>query len=97
MEKLRDRLCAFLQECRGDMHEPDEQGISAVVVGDHLDNAYGTHISEAHIVGGFQEYVVILKNTNREVLKINLADLIALARQRRKDVKIEKKTEREPF
>ena len=73
-------LKRFTADCRPDMHEPDEQGISARVIGDHLDNAMGLLIRPAAIEKGYQEFVVILMNDASEIFKINLADLIALAR-----------------
>jgi hypothetical protein len=77
-QEILRQLKLFTVDCRFDMHEPDEQGISAEVVGDHLDNAMGNCImAESNIR---QEFVVILKNEDNEELKVNLADLIALAR-----------------
>lgn len=79
-KKLLKGLQSFTKECRDDMHEPDEQNIKARIVGYKLDNAFGEYIGEDHIEQGFQEYVVILENDKREIFKINLASLIALAR-----------------
>ena len=76
LEILR-QLNLFTVDCRFDMHEPDRQGISAEVIGDHLDNAMGGYIGDDQ---ARQEFVVILKNEDNEELKVNLADLIALAR-----------------
>ena len=73
-------LVEFTDGCREDMHEPDEQNIEARVVGDHLDNAMGTDIRSEAIEQGYQEFVVVLKRNNK-TLKINLANLIALARK----------------
>lgn len=75
--------------CRDDMHEPDEQGLKARVVGDHLDNAMGTHVSPEMIAQGAQEYVVFIERLletgrGRHTIirqRFNLADLIALARK----------------
>ena len=79
MLQNRDRLNKFTEGCRDDMHEPDEQGITAIVAGDHLDNAFGDNPNE---VG---EYVVVLKrefsNGHIGVECFNLANLIALARK----------------
>ncbi len=74
-----ERLTLITQGCRHDMHEPDEQQLSAHVVGLHLDNANGDNIESRALEGGWQELVVVLKrdgNTHR----FNLANLIALAR-----------------
>lgn len=77
-QKLAE-LLEFTKNCRPDMHEPDEQGISALIVGDHLDNAMWEEI-KYHDTFTYQEYVVVLKKEWGWQLKINLATLIALAR-----------------
>lgn len=79
-KRLSKKLLGFTKSCREDMHEPDEQGISARVVGSKLDNAFGECIREDAITDGWQEFVVILENKDYEQLQINLASLIALAR-----------------
>lgn len=80
-EELKD-LQAFTADCREDMHEPDGQGISAVVVGNHLDNAFGASVIQEHIKSGYQEFVVVLKKEgSRKSLNVNLSSLIALARK----------------
>lgn len=81
MEKELKRLLEFTKACRDDMHEPDEQEISAMVVGDHLDNAHGHRIHYAEDFT-YQEFVVVLNNdsTGKEE-RFNLATLIALARK----------------
>jgi len=53
---------------RSDWHEPDEQGVSAEITGDHLDNA-----------GAGPEFTVVLKKNGKEMGKINLATLLAMA------------------
>jgi len=83
MKKFDDRLLQITRGCRPDMHEPDEHGIKARIVGDHLDNAFGEDIRIEAIEGNFQEFVVILErdtNHGRKTEKFNLATLIALAR-----------------
>lgn len=80
LKDIRKRLLAITKGCTDDMHEPDNQDISARIVGDHLDNAFGEHIGTEAIEEGYQEYVVILRRNNK-FEKFNLADLIALARQ----------------
>ena len=63
-------------DCRPDMHEPDEQGIGAVVTGLALDNAMG-----ADPYTNCQELTVgITANVDGNISWFNLADLIALAR-----------------
>ena len=69
------RLQEITDGCREDLHEPDEQGISATVVGDHLDNAMG----DAAFPHNCGEFVVTLRRGDREE-RFNLATLIALAR-----------------
>jgi hypothetical protein len=72
-------LCDVTTECRGDMHEPDEQGIKAVVLGDHLDNAMGADPDT-----NYGEFTVGIQQWEDDVVVntawFNLADLIALAR-----------------
>ena len=75
-KKLLKGLQSFTKECRDDMHEPDEQGIEARIVGYKLDNAFGEDVGE----DGYLEYVIILENDKGQTFKINLASLIALAR-----------------
>jgi hypothetical protein len=72
------RLREITADCRPDMHEPDEQGVSVVMHGNHLDNAMGDSLTTPE----FQEYVVEIKNDVTKKSKLfNLASLIALARR----------------
>lgn len=80
-----DRLLRITKGCRSDMHEPDEHGLTAAVVGTSFDNAFGEQIRSDAIVGGYQEIVVILRRHN-DVECFNLATLIALARKADSDV-----------
>lgn len=73
-------LKKFTADCRPDMHEPDEQGITASIVGTRLDNAFGDMIDGNCIDGAFQEQVVVLHRADGSSCRINLATLIALAR-----------------
>lgn len=59
---------------REDWHEPDEQSVRAVVVGNHLDNAYGDYPrgSEFNIVLSHED-----RNGNEPDMCINLASLLA--------------------
>ena len=77
LKKLKD----FTKDCREDMHEPDECGISADVIGTKLDNAFGEEVNEHHLEEGYQELVIILRKDDEGFYKINLATLIALARK----------------
>ena len=85
LKRLYDELMTVTGPCRWDMHEPDEQELKVFVVGDHLDNACGAHIDAAAIAEGYQEFVVCFKRfdaDNKQFVnaRINLADIIALAR-----------------
>lgn len=78
-ESLRDtheRLCRKTENCRPDMHEPDEVDIYAVVTGTHLDNAMGD--DPYHNCCEFTVGLGEQDGSGREWF--NLADLIALAR-----------------
>lgn len=90
MKETLDRLRKITEGCRNDMHEPDEQQVSAVVSGYILDNAMGDH--PAHNLGeltvGIQRVVVddpdstdFPRATHIETEWFNLATLIALARK----------------
>ena len=81
MEKMLYRLLVVTRNCRTDMHEPDEQGISAIVTGYELDNAMG---DRPNINCG--EFTVGIKDEDEnEIEWFNLATLIALARKAKLD------------
>ncbi len=84
MFDILERLRGVTKGCRIDMHEPDEQEVSAWVVGSKLDNAFGDSISAQPITEGYQELVVCIRRYDcdggRTIRTFNLADLIALAR-----------------
>lgn len=72
---------------RNDWHEPDEQGITAYVLGDHLDNAMGATVEHgcgelqvviAHEVES-EEGTSFDKATFRPVAAVNLANLLSWA------------------
>jgi hypothetical protein len=71
------RLLNVTIDCKEDMHEPDENGVSAKVFGNHLDNAMGDDPET-----NCKEYTVEILRDAEELEKeyFNLADLIALAR-----------------
>src|SRR5574341_2349318 len=77
-----DRLIAITEKCSVDMHEPDNQGIEAIVTGFHLDNAMG--IDHPAPYNNHGEFLVRLRKETSDDRYIdecfNLADLIALAR-----------------
>ena len=82
MKKMLERLRKITKDCRDDMHEPDEQGISVIVSGYHLDNAMGDNPCDN--CGEFT--IAVIKNrgmSNEEWEWFNLATLIALARKAR--------------
>ena len=70
MEALHQELMEVTKGCRPDMHEPDEQGVSATVTGRKLDNAGLSHELAVHINN----------EVTGESRMFLLADLIALAR-----------------
>lgn len=79
MRRELRRLVDFTREARPDFHEPDEQGFSAVIHGDHLDNAMGDDPKT-----NCGEMVVELRREGKlgfDVQFFNLATLIALARK----------------
>lgn len=83
MSHTLTRLVQITEGCRPDMHEPDEQGLKAHVVGNHLDNAFGDYIGERPVIENFQEFVLVLERFDGKSIRreqFNLATLIALAR-----------------
>lgn len=84
MEKTLERLQRITHDCRGDMHEPDEQGLEARLVGTNFDNAFGDTIDIERIKMGFQEMVVVFTRWEKGGVTsetFNLATLIALAKK----------------
>ena len=71
------KLLEITDGCRADMHEPDNNGVSATVEGVQLDNAFGDS-------GMTDELVVIITKEQDHgddcIMKFNLATLIAFAR-----------------
>jgi len=79
LEEFSERLLKITEDCRDDMHEPDNNGITAMVTGDKLDNAMG----DDPIHNQWELIVNISKisDINYESTEsFNLASLIALAR-----------------
>jgi len=68
------RLVRITGECRDDMHEPDEQGISARFIGSAFDNASG----DAR--GDTEELTLIIESKDGRQEQFNVATLVALAR-----------------
>lgn len=77
LEQLRD--FATRHEIRDDWHEPDCRDVSAVVVGDHLDNAMGSEIVPELIKTARHEFVVVLRHESGDSCTLNLAAVLALA------------------
>ena len=76
LSHVGNRLTVLTKQCRASMRQPD---ISARVIGNKLDNAFGIAIIDTLIVNGQQELIVVLEKD--QILQLfNLADLIALAR-----------------
>jgi len=75
-EQLSRKLQAFqtATNIRDDWHEPDNQQVTAVVTGNHLDNAMGD-------TGRCGEFVVRLSVDGVEICVVNLATLLAAAAQ----------------
>jgi len=59
--KVVTALRKITDGCRPDLHEPDEQGITANVVGDHLDNACGSYVDLDSLLHRHQEFVLVMK------------------------------------
>lgn len=77
MQETLNRLLKVTDGCRDDMHEPDEQGLSAEVHGHHLDNAFPP-TSPGHEI----RVKLTRGHANQFVTEsFNLATLIALARK----------------
>lgn len=81
------RLRAVTVGSSEDMHEPDDQGVTAHVVGNHLDNENGSRIIDDAVIGGWQEFVVVVRQERENLMydrirveQFNLADLLAIVR-----------------
>lgn len=73
-------LLKATEGCRTDMHEPDEQGLSAKVIGEKLDNAFGEDVTINGLTFGYQEMVFVLIKNDVKTFSFNMASLLALAR-----------------
>lgn len=87
-------LIAFAKEhgLRPDWHEPDEQGISARLIGSHLDNAMGATmrpLPQDDPTNPHGEFNIVLSKSHTyeqdevpvDIAVVNLADLLAWAAQ----------------
>lgn len=70
---------------RHDWNKPDNEGVTATIIGDHLDNAMGPKIIGSLLESGHHEYVIRLKGPKRD-MDVNLADLLALATQASREI-----------
>lgn len=80
MTEMKNRLNQITSGCNIEMHEPDNDGVSARVIGYKLDNAMGDSVIDSAIKDGWQELVVIIEKDGKKEF-FNLACLIALARK----------------
>lgn len=80
MDSTLKRLLSITADCDDNMHEPDEQDVSAQVVGHVLNDLFGYNISTTAIMEETQELVVVMMR-GRRIEVFNLATLIALARK----------------
>ena len=76
LSKIHQHLLEITDGCNEDMHEPDSQGLTAGTAGFGFDNA-----------GGEPEELTLVIERSRsnfeQELRINMADLVALARKAR--------------
>lgn len=77
MKETLERLQQITEGCREDMHEPDEQGLSAEVHGNQLDNAFPA----ASVSHEFRVKLTRGHENEFDTEYFNLATLIALARK----------------
>lgn len=79
LRKDHTRLVAFTKGARPDFHEPDEQGFSAKVYGNHIDNAMGDDPKSN--CGEMTVGLTREDDRGKRTEYFNLATLIALARE----------------
>ncbi|WNN95092.1 hypothetical protein SEA_MAGRITTE_141 [Microbacterium phage Magritte] len=60
-------------------HEPDNQGVSARIRGNHLDNAMGSTMRDIGSDNESGEFNVVISHDDVEVAVVNLATLLAWA------------------
>lgn len=80
MIEIKKNLQEFVLEngVGPDFHEPDNYEVSAIITGNHLDNAFGS--DQEGLPEEVQEFVVHLKSEfSGDVVSVNLADLLAIA------------------
>lgn len=68
------RYTALFLGVQPNWHEPDEQGVSARIIGDQLDNAMGSTLNPTTT-----EINIVLTRNGQDVAVVNLATLLAFA------------------
>jgi hypothetical protein len=84
LAKDLERLLIALKPLNGIVHEPDNNGISAIVEGTHLDNAMGDNP-----VTNCGEFTIGIVNDNDEDIRIeyfNIADLLQIIIEQSKTI-----------
>ena len=77
-----EKFLDILKDCREDMHEPDEQGIKATIIGTELDNAMGDTFYPEMILSGNHEMLIKIENENNGRFGLfNLATILAYTRK----------------
>lgn len=86
--EIRNQLLTLTQDCRPDMHEPDEQGVYGVVIGEGLDSASIPTIEGAiDIIDNPVENwrvnltLVLMDEDDKVTGAFNIAELIAIIRE----------------
>jgi len=83
LSEIGENLLNITIGCRSDMHEPDEQGLSATVIGDYLDNMFGNSNASGELIIALERRDENDEDDENDIFNVktfNLADLIALAR-----------------
>lgn len=79
MKTFAENLLGITKECRHDMCNPQEQKVSAYVIGDYLNNLHGDKITVCTLINREHELIISI-DKGEESKKFNLATMIALAR-----------------
>lgn len=62
---------------RTDWHEPDEQGVSVRIRGNHLDNAMGSRMADVGPDNQSGEFNIVIQKDGRDRAVVNLATLLS--------------------
>lgn len=84
-QALALRFDALAAQVRADWHEPDEQGVGAIVFGRRLDNAFGSYINPNEPESQSEIVIVLTKNGEPHCTR-NLASVLAEAAAYRRAV-----------